>query len=410
MLTETSLHQCTRYMMDSIRKTCEEFGPRLPGSAGERCCQEFLRDELAAAGYAPVLEPFPVSQTGFMAAPVIAGWLGVLSVPAYWFDPRLALALVLLAVFVFVAEVVSYRHILTPFFPRHTSHNLYAALAPSGPIKRRIILAGHADAVYEWRYQQLFPRFFMYFGRAAVLSIVYLLLVTVVTVLFCGGHTPTGGFWWWVGASQFLALPGVFIAATFTRFGVVSPGANDNLTGALASVGLARAVKAAGVVPENTEIIFMVTGSEEAGLCGAQAFMERHRQEWTDVETMFVALDTFRDLDYLMVYNRDLNGSRKHHPGLCALLQNAMRRNGLEHPFGNVRVGATDAAAFTRAGLPAAALCSMDPRPAHYYHCRRDSWEILDGECLFKTVQVLASALEDYDRNGLPAVKSTVSQ
>jgi Zn-dependent M28 family amino/carboxypeptidase len=242
----------------------------------------------------------------------------------------------------------------------------------------------------------------MYFGRAAALGIVYLLLTTLATLLFCGRHPPTEGFWWWVGMSQFLALPGVFIAATFTRFNVVSPGANDNLTGALASVGLARAVKEAGVVPENTEIIFMVTGSEEAGLCGADAYMRRHRSEWTDVETLFVALDTFRDLDYLRVYNRDLNGSKHHAPRLCALLQNAMRRNGLDHKFGNVHVGASDAAAFTRAGLPAAALCGMDPTPAHYYHCRRDSWEILDEECLFKTVQVLASALEDYDKNGLP--------
>ncbi len=403
MLGESSLRECSRYMVDTIRRICEEFGPRLPGSAGEKRCQEFLRDELASAGYSPEIEPFPVSQTGFMAAPVVAGWLGVLSIPAYWCDPRLAMGLTLLAVAVFVAEIISYRHILTPFFPRHTSHNLYAKLAPSGPMRRRIILAGHADAVYEWRYQQMFPRFFMYFGQVAVLSITYLLVTTVATVMFCRGQAPAGGFWWWVGMSQLLALPGVLIAATFTRFGVVAPGAVDNLSGALVSVGLARQFKQAGIVPENTEIIFMVTGSEEAGLCGADAYMRRHRTEWTDVETVFVALESFRELEHLMVYNRDLNGSKRHHPGLCALLQKAMRQNGLDRGFGTVHVGATDAAAFTRVGLPAAAMVGMDPRPAHYYHCRRDTWEILDEECLFKTAQVLSTALEDYDRNGLPA-------
>jgi len=396
-------------MMDSIRKICGEFGPRLPGSAGEKRCQEFLRDELAAAGYSPTLEPFPVSQTGFMAAPVIGGWLGALSIGAWWCDPRISMGLLLLAVLVFVPEIISYRHILTPLFPRHTSHNLHAALTPSGTIKRRIILAGHADAAYEWRYQQLFPGYFMHFGRTAVLSVAYLLATTLMTVVFCGRHTPADGFWWWVGISQFLALPGVLIAATFTRFGVVSPGANDNLTGALTSVGLARHFKQTGFVPENTEIVFAVTGSEEAGLCGADAYIQRHRHEWTDVETMFVAVDTLHDLDYLMVYNRDLNGSRHHHPGLCMLLQNALRRNGVDHKFGNVHVGASDAAAFTRAGLSAAALCGMDPSPAHYYHCRRDSWEILDEGCLFKTVQVLVSALEDYDGNGLPVAKQNGS-
>ena len=402
MLREEALRACTGYMIGRIRKICEEFGPRPPGSAGERRCQEFLRDELAAAGYAPVLEPFPVSQTAFMAAPAIAGWLGVLSVAAFWYSPLAALGLVLAAVFVFVMEIISYHHVLTPFFPRHTSHNLHAVLRPAGPVKRRIILAGHADAAFEWRYQQHFPKYFMHFGQAAVLSIVYLLLTTMAAALFCGRHAPTEGFWWWMGVSQLAALPGALIAATFTRFSVVSPGANDNLTGALASVGLAKTMKEAGVVPQNTEIIFAVTGSEEAGLCGADAFIRQHRHEWNDVETVFVAVDTLHDLDYLMVYNRDLNGSRRHDPALCDLLQDAMRRHCLDHKFGSVHVGASDAAAFTRAGLRAAALCGMDPRPADYYHCRRDRWEILNEECLFKAVQVLSSALEEYDRNGLP--------
>jgi hypothetical protein len=403
MLSEASLHECVGYMMGSIRKICEDFGPRPPGSAGERRCQEFLRDELTDAGFSPVIEAFPVSQTAFMTAPVIAGWLAILSVPCYWHDPRLSLALLLIAGLVFVAEVISYRHILTPFFPRHTSHNLHAVLAPSGTVRRRIILAGHADGAFEWRYQQLFPHLFMHFGQLAVLSITYVLATTFATVLSCGSHAPTEGFWWCVGVSQFVALPGLFVAATFTRFGVVAPGAVDNLSGALVSVGLARQFKQVGVAPENTEIIFMVTGSEEAGLCGARAFMECHSKEWGDVETVFVALESFRDLEHLMVYDRDLNGSVHHHTGLCALLQNAMRHCGLVRKFGTVRVGASDAAALTRAGLPAAMLCGMDPKPAHYYHCRRDSWEILDEQCLFKTVQVVAAALEDYDRNGLPA-------
>lgn len=402
MLTEETLRECTRYMMGSIRKICEEFGPRPPGSAGERRCQEFLRDELAEAGYVPVLEPFPVSQTGFMAAPAITGWLCLLSIACFWINPWLATALLIAGTFVFVNEIAGYRHVLTPIFPRHTSHNVSARMAPSGTLKRRIILSGHADAALEWRYQQLFPKYFMYFGQVAAVSAVYLVLSSLATAVFHGGHGPREGFWFFVGLSQLLALPGAFITATFTRFGTVSPGAVDNLSGALTAVGLAREMKKAGIVPENTEIVFLVTGSEEAGLCGATAFTQRHKQEWTDVETVFVGLESFRDLDYLMAYNRDLHGTVRHHPDVCMLLQNALLRCGLVRKFGSVHVGASDAAAVTRAGVPAALLCGMDTRPAHYYHCRRDSWEILDEECLFKALQVVTTALEEYDRNGLP--------
>ncbi|HNY87677.1 MAG TPA: hypothetical protein PKN23_14340, partial [Candidatus Hydrogenedentes bacterium] len=56
-------------MSARIRKICEEFGPRPPGSPGEARCQEYLAGELRAAGLDPVLETFPVAQKAFMAVP-----------------------------------------------------------------------------------------------------------------------------------------------------------------------------------------------------------------------------------------------------------------------------------------------------------------------------------------------------
>ena len=402
MLADESLRESARYMMDRIRTICEEFGPRRPGSEGEKRCQEFLRDELAGAGLGPVLEPFPVSQTAFMTAPMISGYLGLAAIPCFWISPILSTGLTLLAVMVFLSEIGFYRHILTPFFPQHTSYNLYAALAPSGAVKRRIILAGHADAACEWRYQERFPSVFFLCGLFAVGSVFCLFLISLITAVFHGLHAPTDGVWWYVGLGQFIALPGAFVAATFTRLNVVAPGAVDNLTGALMAVGLARQICKDALSLENTEVVFMVTGSEEAGLVGADAFARRHKDEWKDIETVFIAIESFRDLDYLMVYDRDMNGRIRHHPGVCALLQNAMKKCGIHHGLGCVTVGSTDAAATARLGIPSGALVGMDPTPAHYYHCRRDTWQILDEECLFKAAQVLTTALQDYDRNGLP--------
>ena len=136
----------------SISDFLERHGERPPGSPGERACQEQLKAELEAAGFNPTLEPFPVAQKAFMAMPLVCALLTLCSIPLYWIAPALSPLPVLLAVVAFVCELLFYRHVLTPFFPKSTSYNLYAALPPRGERKRRIVFAGHADAAYEWRF------------------------------------------------------------------------------------------------------------------------------------------------------------------------------------------------------------------------------------------------------------------
>ena len=67
----------------------------------------------------------------------------------------------------------------------------------------------------------------------------------------------------------------------------------------------------------------------------------------------------------------------------------------------DIFIGSSDAAAFSQAGIPSAALCAMDPHPAAYYHNRRDNWDNMDPLCIRKTAEVLLAAIEQYDANGL---------
>jgi aminopeptidase YwaD len=147
--------------------------------------------------------------------------------------------------------------------------------------------------------------------------------------------------------------------------------------------------------------VYLITGSEEAGLRGAKAYARRHRREWQDVETIVISLDTMRDLPYLYIFSRDQNGLVAHDPRVCRLLQDAGRRCGLELRLACIFIGSSDAAAFSQAGIPAAALCAMDPHPAAYYHNRRDNWDNMDPLCIRKTAELLLAAIEEYDVKGL---------
>ena len=390
MTDEASVFQTMAAGMAArIRKICEEFGPRPPGSPGEARCQEYLAGELRAAGLDPVLETFPVAQKAFMAAPMLSSLLTVVSLPFFWFAPWAGVLLSAAALAIFVLEVGLYRHVLTPFFPKSLSTNVHALVPPSGAVRRRIILCGHADAAYEWRFQQCCSRLFPVVVPLIILGVLAVAALHLLNVLFLGGAA-------WAGMAQLaaglLVLPGVF----FTRFSVVAPGAADNLSGALLTVALAEHFSLPENRLEDTEIVALVTGSEEAGLCGAMAFAARHKAAWGDVETVALALDTFNDRDWLRVYHRDMNGLVPNDPAFCRFLQETGRTLGLNLPLAVVTVGSSDAAAFSRAGIPAALLVAMDPHPAHYYHNRRDTWENLDPVCLELGCRMVAAAVERF--------------
>jgi putative aminopeptidase FrvX len=182
---------------------------------------------------------------------------------------------------------------------------------------------------------------------------------------------------------------------------VVSPGANDNLTGTFIAVAALKHLHEAGTRFENTEVACLITGSEEARLRGAKAFAEAHQRELNDKDTILVAFDTLRDAEHLAVCNRDLNGTVRHDPDVCALLQEAGKNCGLSLKFESVYVGSTDATAFTQAGIRAAAIGGMDPSPPRYYHTRLDHWKNMEPDCLRRSFALVMEVIALYDRRGV---------
>lgn len=385
-----------RAIKASIAGIIERHGERPPGSPGERACQEQLKQELEVAGLAATLEPFPVAQKAFMAMPLVCSLLALCSLPLYWVAPLFSPIPVLLAVIVFVCELIFYRHVLTPFFPKSTSCNVSAALPPRGERKQRIVLAGHADAAYEWRFNRWFPRMFPVFPVMTVVSILYVLGTTLAAALTGGVYTGTA-FWEWLGLSHVFALPGLAIGLCFTNFKKVSPGAGDNLSGALCVTELVKWMKANDAALENTEVVALVTGSEEAGLEGARAYIAAHRQELKTTPTIAIAVDTVVELAHLAVYNRDLNGRVAHDPRVCDLVRDAGKECGLDLKFATVTIGSSDGTAFTQAGFPTSMICAMNPAPAHYYHNRRDDIDMVEVACLAKTLELLSKICARYD-------------
>jgi Zn-dependent M28 family amino/carboxypeptidase len=178
-------------------------------------------------------------------------------------------------------------------------------------------------------------------------------------------------------------------------------GANDNLTGCFTAMAAAKLLGDLGLRLENTELVVLCSGSEEIGLRGAKAFVKAHAKEYKDAETVFIALDTMTELEYVGIYLDDLTMTIKHDPAVCAMIRTAANTAGHDVPYQHLVLGGSDAAAATQGGMRAAALAAMNPAPAAYYHTRLDTAERLQPKSLEACLDIVLETAYQFDETGL---------
>lgn len=388
----------------SIKKIIETIGPRAPGSPEELKAQEFMEKEIKPYCTDTKIEPFTVHRQAFMGFIPFTVLMGVIGVFLYFFDYQIAsLILCILGLIPLVLEFVMYKQFIDPLFPAQESHNLICRKAPKGEVKRRIIFVGHADSQYEWTLNYLLGGN----GMKAILipAVVGLIVLTVaslikVIVFDIAGVVSHGAdlFFSIVGIIQFAFIPFFLLFLLFQNPFKSVPGANDNLTGCYVASGVIKALADSGIEFENTEVVAIMSGSEESGLRGAKAYAKKHKKELLDVDTVVIAVDTFRDLSDLAIYDRDLSGTLKHDSNLRKLVRRAGENCGLKLEYSSIYIGGSDAAAFTQEGIRATGFAAMDPTPPRYYHTRLDNWDDMNPEAIKVGLDVMMETACIFDR------------
>lgn len=381
------------YSMDTIKHICTNLPPRESGSAGERMAQEHLAKDINDNKWADktIFEEFKVAPRAFMGFSKIIPLLLLIGI--FFFVLRVTwapLAMCSLSLIIFIAQFGLYKQFLDPLYKASTSSNLLVIKNSTSQAKKRIIFSGHSDAAYEWT-------MFQHFGKVVFIGGIILALVGVIVTLIISIISLSTSFRWWQFFTMLAFIPGYVALFFFSNYQRVVPGANDNLTGSLAAVSVLKYMKEANLKFEDTEVMALITGSEEAGLRGAKAFAKAHKNDFKDIPTMFIGLETFRDIGHMANYVRDLSGTVKHHPEAIELIDKAaIATFGKTLPHTSVYLGASDAAAITQAGIRAGAIASMDPAPANYYHTRKDNCENLCPECYENGFALVLNVLDIY--------------
>lgn len=404
----------TNYAARAIKKVCKEIGPRFSGSDEEKKGIEFMSEELKTCCDDVKVDSFAVHPKAFLGWVPMSGILMIIAtaiffvaqffeIAALFFAP---LAIAVFCLFFGITEFVFYMETLDKFTPKKTSYNTYGIRKASGETKRRIIFAGHADSSMEWRFSYLGgPKLLIATLGGAILGLVYSIGASIFAIV----RTQTNPDYVSALTLDILSYIMIFFVIFFITAILmydkkrVVEGANDDLTGCFTSIAVLKFMQDNDIRLENTEVVALCTGSEETGLRGAKDFIKKHGEEFSDVETIFIALDTIRDYDFMGIYNKDMSGIVKNDPEVCNLLREAGNIAGLENlPYLTVSLGATDAAAVSKSKkFKAAAFAAMDPAPARYYHTRLDTHENLDLKTIEAGVGLCLETAFLYDEKGL---------
>ncbi len=256
--------------MAVIELLADEVGPRRPTSRNEGLAALLLRDRLRRHGLGAEVERFQgYASFGYPFAIIQAAALLPELLPP---RRRLARSAIALASGAALATEGSLRFTpLSRALSRRRSGNVVATVEPSGPAERTLCVMAHMDTS---RSGLIFdPRFVSMLGTWISLQSVAGLAQAVGEPLFGG---TARGRRLLRGARAVLAAGLVLLIERELR-GEDVPGANDNASGCAVASVLAAEIAAEPLA--STRLVLCLTGCEESGTLGSQAFLGSHETE-----------------------------------------------------------------------------------------------------------------------------------
>ncbi len=191
-------------------------------------------------------------------------------------------------------------------------------------------------------------------------------------------------------------------AAVFAQIGStrVVPGANDNGTGVIALIELAR--RLAAQPTSSVRVLLVSTGSEESFMEGMQAFMRRHAPALPPRDTFFLAVDTIGSPHLTAIRGEGMLHMNEYPRAGLDLVDSVAEELGV-WLFPNLRLrNATDGLHALKRGYPCACLGSVtDYKAPANYHWRTDTPEHVDYATFADGVRLCEGVVRRLDERWL---------
>lgn len=403
-----------QYMMDEIAHICKNLPKRTPGEEGEKLACEYMVDVLKkdCGCERADLESFKENPHSFLGWIYFTVTFALAGMAMFFVMPLLGVILIALGFAIMILQFGFYKKVIDFVFPEKTGHNVTAIKKCKGEVKARIFFNGHPDAAWNWPVNNKWGGkvYEAHIGSSVVGALISLVLCIIAAVRVGDMFYMTefsldaytliyGEALFWCGIAHLVFVPLLIGMYFMWDPNTTVDGANDNLTGCYMGIAILKAMKDAGIELEHTEVGVILSGSEEAGLRGAKAWVEQHKGEFDDVPTWIYSYDTIHDGKFLGVNYRDLNATVKADKEVSDTFMESAKELGIKcnktlvPPLG----GATDSAAFAQGGYKVTGITALNHVLEDYYHTLKDSWDNLDKDCLADCYAISVRCLEKFD-------------
>lgn len=379
-----------------VRHLADAIGPRGTATAGERAGAAYVAGRLEALGLSPRVEPFAAPVSGWRPF-ALASLTALIATAAFLLGGRVgavvaALLLGTATVSVFL-EMYFRANPLRALVPRAESRNVWASVPAAGATVRRLALVAHVDT-------HRTPWAFTSPGRLALLRVATSAGVAAFvlgSLLFAIAAFVDVGAWRWLALTLLPIYAGLLALTLNPDTTPFTAGANDNASGVGVVLDVAARLRRRPLAA--TEVWAVVTGAEEVGSYGAQAFVRAHRDAlrgaavisidnvagvgtgpcWTTVEGMVWPL---RPDATLLAHARAVAAVR---PELGAY----------ERPYTTLH---TDATCFMAAGIPSLSFVGLTPDGTiPDWHTVRDTADRVDPHALARVTDLVEALVRRVD-------------
>jgi hypothetical protein len=315
--------------------------------------------------------------------------------------PVVSLFCLLMSLAVFSSQIVFYKKIFDPFFPKAQGYNIFGIVEPDHDVKQQIILCGHHDAAYVFHYMALSPRLYPFVVFGGILPFLLGIGLSIACIIM--GSPP-----WWIlflMATSFVLVLPLWWFTTDT----VSPGAGDNMIAVALANEVTRILadrkKSGDNSLRHTRIVCLSVDAEESGLRGSMAYVSRHAQELAATKSYALCFDTLYKADKLIFFNNDMNLTTDLSDSMANDLTNIAKELGYgarvaRMPWGG---GSTDAAAFARGGIEATCMLAFDLNVGRLpkdlvYHTLKDTTNAIEPAMVEQAINVTIDYILNKDK------------
>ena len=381
----------------------DEFGPRLTGPPSCKKAGERLKAELKKSCTKTTSEAFQCSRDAFLyfIRYFSISYLGTficLIAGGDW--TILAAVLTSFGCIMAICEFVFYKEFIDPLFKKTDGYNISGTIEPTAEVQQSIIISGHYDSPHVFRFLNKNQK--LYKLRVIITTGLYFLITATSLWTSYQWITQPGSFEINKELIYILGFGVIFMLQYFFFVSWdVSPGAGDNLISSAIAIKLADHFSIQNLT--HTLLVFLCPDAEESGLRGAREYVKLHRETLQSIPTYNINMDSIYRLQDLRFLKSEINGTVSLDEKLgqkCMKIAKSLGYNipNMNMPFGG---GATDAAEFAKAGIPALSIIGLDTTFTSGdvpYHTNFDNVDKIEPEAVLACMQIAEQLIIAIDK------------